>query len=120
MTFREILAKIIDETPGALAGAIMSRDGIPIEEYETGAEGVDLNAIAVEFEPVLEQAKKVAGALLGGNGLEELLIVTGGPQVLFRPLDDEYFVVVVVSQAGLLGKARYLVRSVVSKVQDEL
>ncbi len=30
MTFREILATLVDGTPGAVAGAIMAEDGIAV------------------------------------------------------------------------------------------
>ena len=122
MTFREILALVVDGTPGALAGAIMGADGIPVDEYQASGSNVDLTAIAVEFEGVLEQARKVTGAVFGdrGGALEELVLTTGGPQLLFRHVDGEYFMVVALESTGSLGKARYLVRSVLQKVQQEL
>ena len=43
MTFREILANVIDNTPGALAGAIMATDGIPVEEYAVGESDLELS-----------------------------------------------------------------------------
>lgn len=122
MTFREILTRIVDETPGALAGAIMGRDGIPVDEYEREPEAVDLSAVAVEFEAVLAQATKIAGALFAGEGggLDEVVLVAGGRQLVFRPVDDEYFIVVALDRTGVLGKARYLMRSVLQEVRDEL
>ena len=55
MTFREMLVHVVDGTPGALAGAVMGRDGIPIDEYVRERDAVDLNTIAVEFERVLDK-----------------------------------------------------------------
>lgn len=122
MTFREILSRIVDDTPGALAAAIMSRDGIPVDEYSAADNTIDLSAVAVEFERVLDQAAKVAGSVFEGEEgvLEELVIGTRGPQLLFHPIDGEYFIVVALSHSGLLGKARYMVRHVLRNVQEEL
>ena len=122
MTFREILAAIVDGTPGALAGAVMSRDGIPVEEYETRSGQVELSAVAVEFERVLEQARKVTGSLFGreSQGLEELVLTTANHQLFFREIDSEYFVILAMDRHGVLGKARYLVRSVLQDLQEEL
>ncbi len=122
MTFAEILARIVDGTPGALAGAIMGRDGIPIEEYAAVRDAVDLNAIAVEFERVLREAEKVASALFGPEAgeLQELVLTTGGPQLLFRQVDDECFLVIVLEKTGGLGKARYLVRSILQDLHEAL
>lgn len=124
MTFREILAKIVDPTPGAVAGVIMAADGIPLEEYRVpGAAGeVDLSSVAVEFQRVLEQARKVAGALYGGSGeaLSELVLVTSGHQLLFRQVDEEFSLVVALDPAGSLGKARYLARMLLQEVREAL
>jgi len=122
MTFREILAQVIDQTPGALAGAIMGSDGIPVEEYATASSDLDLSAVTVEFGGVYEQLRKVAGSLYGqgGDGLEELVLCTRGHQLLFRAIDEEYLFVVALEPLGLLGKARYLVRSVMEELRSEL
>ena len=92
MTFGEILARVIDGTPGALAGAIMGNDGIPVDEYAVEGSDVDLSALSIEFGGVLEQVRKVSGALYGGHedSLRELIVQTRGHQLLFRPIDDEY------------------------------
>lgn len=120
MTFREILARIIDQTPGALAGAIMSRDGIPVEEYEASRPDVELSTVAVELESVRDQAGKVTAALFPGEELEELMLVVGNAQLLFRNIDEEYFLLVLLERGGVLGKARYLVRSILQELRQEL
>ncbi len=120
--FRDVLAGIIDPTPGALAGAVMCEDGIAIEEYRKSDTQVDLNAVTVEFQRVLAQATKVAGALYGESdgGLEELMLRTAGHQLLFRIIDDEHFLVIALRHDGMLGKARYLSRMALQQIQKEL
>jgi predicted regulator of Ras-like GTPase activity (Roadblock/LC7/MglB family) len=120
--FRDILAEIVDGTPGALAGAIMGRDGIPVAEYPVDPGDLDLAAVAIEFQRVLDQASKVAGSLFGPRnpGLEELVLTTSGPQLLFRNVDDDYFMVIALERTGTLGKARYLLRNALQRVQEEL
>jgi len=122
MTFREILTGIVDGTPGALAGAIMGADGIAIEEYGKSTSTLELTAVAIEFQRVLEQARKVSGALYreGERGLEELILVTSEHQLYFREIDDEYFMVVALDPTGVLGKARYSVRNVLDELRSQL
>ena len=36
MTFREMLAIVVDRTPGALAGAIMGEDGLAVQKILNG------------------------------------------------------------------------------------
>ena len=122
MTFREILERVVLQTPGALAGAVMAADGIPVEEFEREEGSVELAALAVEFQSVLDQSCKVAGALYGdsGGGLQELILITSGHQLFFRQIDDEFFVIIALETTGSLGKARYLVRSLLRELQEAL
>jgi predicted regulator of Ras-like GTPase activity (Roadblock/LC7/MglB family) len=122
MTFREILARMVEGTPGGLAAAVMGSDGIAVDEYRREGQALDLTAVAVEFQRVLEQAKKVAGMLYGQSGSqpEELVLVTGEHQLLFRQVDEEYFVVMALSPGGFLGKARHLVRTLLESIRQEL
>ncbi len=122
MTFLEILTTVVEGTPGALAGAIMASDGIPVEEHVREAADVDLAALAVEFQRVLEQSNKVAGALYRGEdeALRELILIMAGHQILFRVIDSDFFVVIVLEPGGSLGKARYLIRTVLHQLKDAL
>ena len=122
MTFREILQKLVEETPGALAGAVIASDGIPVDEFQLEDADIDLTVVAVEFQRVLEQAHKATGAFYGGAEakLDELILVTGSHQLLFRQLDDEFFVVVALTPQGMLGKARYLVGCLLRDLQEAL
>jgi predicted regulator of Ras-like GTPase activity (Roadblock/LC7/MglB family) len=122
MTFRQILETIVNQTPGALAGAIMASDGIPVDEYLREGTTLELSSVAVEFQRVLEQSRKVAGALYGesGAGLEELILITGANQLFFRQIDDEFFIAIALEPTGMLGKARYLVRSLLDDLREEL
>lgn len=121
MTFREILEHVIRQTPGAQAGAIMGTDGVPIEEYTVPGADIDLNGLTIEFSGVLEQLRKVSGSLYGQpDALEEVLLGTREHQLLFRPVDDEYLFVVALDPLGMVGKARYLVRSVMEELREEL
>ena len=122
MTFQEILERLVDGTPGALAGAIMAADGVPIEEYSKSGEELDLASVAIEFQHVLEQSKKISGTLYpdSGSALEELMLVTAGHQLYFRQIDDEFFCAVALSHEGLLGKARYLLRSLLQDLREAL
>ena len=52
-------------------------------------------------------------------GAENVLITTGH-QLLFRQLDDDFFVAIALDPSGSLGKARYLVRSLLRNLQEAL
>jgi predicted regulator of Ras-like GTPase activity (Roadblock/LC7/MglB family) len=122
MTFREILSTLVDRTPGALAAAVMAGDGVAIDEYAREGAEVDLGAIAVEFGRIFAQSQKVASALYGSRDgeLDELLLVLGGHQILFRKLDEDSFLLLALDQSGLVGKARWLARNLLQEIRDAL
>jgi len=122
MTFREILQTLVDRTPGALAAAVMAGDGVAIDEYARDGAEVDLGAIAVEFGRIFNQSQKVSEALYGARDgeLQELLLVAGGHQLLFRRLDEDSFLVLALEQTGLVGKARWLARTLLQDIKDAL
>jgi predicted regulator of Ras-like GTPase activity (Roadblock/LC7/MglB family) len=107
MTFREILQRLVDQTPGAQGAAVVDAEGIALDEYSLSAD-LDLAGLAVEFQGVLVQATKVAGSALAGSALAELTLRAGEHQLLLRRLDDEFFLIVALRRDGILGKARYL------------
>jgi predicted regulator of Ras-like GTPase activity (Roadblock/LC7/MglB family) len=120
MTFMEILAQVVDSTPGALAGAIMGSDGIAVEDYVRPGAKVDLPAVAVEFLAVLVGARMVARTLAPDGALDELVLTSRAHTLFFRQLDDEYFLVIALEPSGMLGKARYLVRSLMDELRQRL
>ena len=122
MTFREILEHVVGQTPGALAGAIMGTDGISVEEWATEASEVELSTLTIEFSGVFEQLRKASGSLYGegSDALEEVIVTTREHVLLFRPIDEEYLFVVALEPLGMVGKARYLVRSVMDELRQEL
>ncbi len=122
MTFREVLTKVVDSTPGARAAVLMAADGIPVEEYRAEGSDLDLPTMAVDFQRVLEEAQKVTIQMDsdGGGPLEEVILKTGGIEILFRPIDDEYYLIVALERTGFLGKARYLVSSLLQDLREEL
>jgi predicted regulator of Ras-like GTPase activity (Roadblock/LC7/MglB family) len=122
MTFREILSTLVDQTPGALAAAVMAADGVAIDEYAREGAEVDLGAIAIEFGRIFHQSQKVADSLYGSRDgeLHELVLVTSGHQLFFRQLDDEMFLVVALQPTGIVGKARWLARSLLDQIREAL
>ena len=122
MTFREILTTLVDRTPGALAAAMMAGDGVAIDEYARDGAEVDLGAIAVEFGRIFAQSQKVAESLYGTRegDLDELLLVMGEHQILFRKLDEDSFLILVLEHTGLVGKARWLARSLLQEIREAL
>jgi predicted regulator of Ras-like GTPase activity (Roadblock/LC7/MglB family) len=124
MSFRAVLRAIVDECGGGLGAVLMSADGIPIEEYVTedlpdGPLQEDIGTAGVEFGRILEEIRKVADSL-GGGSVSETVVSLARMNLVFRPIDDDIFLAVVVAPDGNLGKARYLMRRHLISIRQEL
>jgi predicted regulator of Ras-like GTPase activity (Roadblock/LC7/MglB family) len=121
MSFEAILEKIVDDCSGALGIALMGSDGIPVAQVLVGAEdlGDELAAAGVEFGRILDEIRKVSDSI-GGGRLEETIVGLGRFWLIFRAVDDELFLVVVLAPGGNVGKARFRVRRHLLELQEQL
>jgi len=124
MSFRSILRNIVDECGGGLGAVLMGADGIPIEEYVTdripeGPLQEDIGSAGVEVWRILEEIRKAADAL-GGGAVSETVVSLARMSLVFRPVDGETFLALVLAADGNLGKARYLIRRHLLAIRQEL
>lgn len=124
MSFRSILRSIVEECGGGLGAVLMGADGIPIEEYVTdripeGPLQEDIGSAGVEFSRILEEIRKAADAL-GGGAVSETVVSLARMNLVFRPIDGETFLALVLATDGNLGKARYLIRRHLLAIRQEL
>ena len=124
MSFRSILRSIVEECGGGLGAVLMGADGIPIEEYVTdripeGPLQEDIGSAGVEFSRILEEIRKAADALSGG-AVTETVVSLARMNLVFRPIDGDTFLALVLSNDGNLGKARYLIRRHLLAIRQEL
>ena len=124
MSFRAILREIVQSCGGGIGAALMGNDGIPIDQFVSGdvPDGPladDIGTAGVEFTRILDEIRKASDGLVGG-AMSETIVVLARFGLIFRPVDEETFLVVVVAPDGNLGKARYLMRSRLGAIRDEL
>jgi predicted regulator of Ras-like GTPase activity (Roadblock/LC7/MglB family) len=124
MSFRSILGDIVDGCGDCLGAVLMGSDGIPIEEVGSGHTlggplAEELGTAGVEFGRILDDIRKASDALAGG-ALDETVVVLTRFSLVFRPIDAETFLVLVVAPDGNLGKARYLMRRYLLAIRQEL
>jgi len=124
MSFRSILRSIVEECGGGMGAVLMGGDGIPIEEYVTaeipeGPLQEDIGTAGVEFARILDEIRKAADAL-GGGAVSETVVSLARMNLVFRPIDGETFLALVIAPDGNLGKARYLIRRHLLAIRQEL
>src|SRR5262249_3002531 len=124
MSFRSILRYIVEECGGGLGAVLMGADGIAIEEYVTdripeGPLQEDIGSAGIEFSRILEEIRKAADAL-GGGAVNETVVSLARMNLVFRPIDGETFLALVLAADGNLGKARYLIRRHLLAIRQDL
>lgn len=122
MSFEPTLQKMIDGCPGAFGIALMGSDGIPVAEIAVAAEdagGDVVGSAGVEFGRILDEVRKASDAIAGGR-LEETVVALARCTLVFRPVDDELFLVVALAPDGNLGKARFLMRRHLLELREQL
>lgn len=124
MSFASILGEIVNGCGGGIGAVLMGYDGIPIEQAIAGPlpEGPlseDIGTAGVEFSRILDEIRKASDALAGG-AVSETMVVLARFSLLFRAVDDETFLAVVIAADGNLGKARYLIRRHLLAIRQEL
>ncbi|MBI5287030.1 MAG: roadblock/LC7 domain-containing protein [Deltaproteobacteria bacterium] len=118
MDFGEVIRQMVEGVEGGVAGTIMGRDGIAIQDYVREGMDYDVEAVGVEYGKVIEEIKRVAGTLNLGE-VEEISIAGQGFTVTIRFINRDYFAILVVNNRRNLGKARYLLKKAVTKVRKE-
>ena len=118
MTFSENLHRILQTCEGALAVALIGRDGIAIERLAVSIEP-DLDIATAQFTDI---AKKLhnANQELGAGALRELIERTERYLVVMGSVTEEYFLLMILDAQGSLGRARYELRKAASVLHEEL
>lgn len=124
MSFSTILREIVSNTEGCVGAALLGSDGIAIDEVTAaGAAGLGLEeevgSAGAEFCRVLEEIGKASDAL-GGGAVSEVVVSLARFLLVFRVVDDDVFLVVLLTPDGNLGKARYLLRRHLMALRREL
>ena len=120
MSFREHTQRIVESTKGALACAIMGFDGIAIDSYEVGGGEIDIPNLLVEYATAAQQLRRTAIEQQTPGALTELAVSGSKLSTLLRPLNEEYFLAVVLGPNAFAGKARYLMRVIAPLLMEEL
>ena len=124
MSFQAVLEQIVAECSDCLGAVLMESDGIPIAEVATdhvpeGPLAEEIGTAGVEFTRILDEIRKASDALAGG-ALSEAIVVLARFSIIFRAVDADTFMAVVVAPNGNLGKARYLMRRYQLAIREEL
>ncbi|MBU1242219.1 roadblock/LC7 domain-containing protein [Myxococcota bacterium] len=105
--FKEHLRKLVEGVEGGRAALLMDFDGIEVDHHVVG--DLDIQTLGIEFSQLMTNVKRQASILEVGD-LEEMMVRTRELLLLFRVVNNEYFLIVACTPDGNFGKARFLMR----------
>ncbi len=119
MNFEEELKAILSALPGAQAAVLMGFDGIPVAEVRDGSFEASISDLTVEYSRLLKEAIKICqGSDLGG--VCEFSLDTELYRFVFRIVNPDYFLGLLMKTDANLGKGRFLLRKSTPAFHAEL
>ncbi|HAG50394.1 MAG: hypothetical protein A2X87_02370 [Deltaproteobacteria bacterium GWC2_42_51] len=119
MGFLDILKELVDNIHGGVAGTIMAKDGIAIQNYVKEQPNWDMESLGVEYARILAETKNTSSMLKLGE-LEEVVISTIASTIIMRLINQDYFMGLVLDSRRNIGKAKYLLKRAVASARKEL
>lgn len=109
MPLRTTLENILNSVDGALSVMVMGYDGIAIDEVAKECEEIDMQLLAVEYATVLKEIKRAVEVIKSGD-LEEVSIATATTNSVIRVINNDFFIILIMSNDGNFGKGRFKLR----------
>jgi predicted regulator of Ras-like GTPase activity (Roadblock/LC7/MglB family) len=117
VAFAEALSNVAARVPETRVLMIIGTDGIPIERLILHPDP-NLESIAAEYTTLL-RSTLAAASDTGLGDLNELSIVTERTTTLIVGITREYFLFALLAPGALMGRARFALRVVGAKLQNE-
>lgn len=119
MIFEEVVEKSVEQVHGAMAAVIMGKDGISLSQHLKEGVALDMETLGVEYANLLGEISR-ASQTIGSGEVKEVCLVTDQYLIIIRSINPEYFIALILTPEGNLGKGRFLLRINAPKVAAEL
>jgi len=117
MDFSDILKEAVDKVDGAVAAMILASDGIPVQEY-VHEKLIDLTGLGAEASAMIRDVG-YAAENLGLGQAREFSIVSDTCGIIMRKINDEYYLSLVIKPEGNYGKGRYVLKTMIPRIENE-
>ena len=117
MNFLEILEEIVGKVDGAVSAMIVASDGIPVQEYAS-ERLIDLTGLGAEASAMIRDVA-LAAENLGLGEAREFSIISDVCGIIMRKINDEYYVALIIRPDGNYGKGRFVLKTVIPKIEKE-
>ncbi len=117
--FEEALQKVVEGTPGGLAGLLMDFEGIPLATYSRDDATLDIEAIGAEVSVIVKSIQRASEMLEAGE-TREVSMKSDKMVTIIRVLNETYFLALSMQPEGNFGKGRFMLRVAAPQIVGEL
>ena len=117
--FQAVLKDVVESSDGGVASLVMDIDGITLDSYSRPDSRFDIQMIGIELSVVIKGVMQAASMLDAGN-THEVSIMADELITVVRMVNDNYFVALSLQPGSNIGKARYMLRTRVPEMVEEL
>jgi predicted regulator of Ras-like GTPase activity (Roadblock/LC7/MglB family) len=117
MSFSEVLKETVSRVDGAVSAMIIGIDGMTVEQY-TKKKIVSLEDLSAESSQMMKDIA-AASENLGLGEAKEFSIISDLCGIIMRKINAEYYLALIILPEGNYGKGRFVLRSVVPKIENE-
>lgn len=118
MPFKRLLNELVQSVPGALGAIVADWEGEAVDQVGRMDE-YELKVVGAHSGVILQQLRET-GKQLEKDEVQEVVITTRKAQILVLPVDKEYFLVLTVEGADLLGRALFAARRCLVELKKEI
>ena len=117
MSFTPTLKETVQRVDGAVSASIIGIDGMPVEEYAV-EKIINLDDLSAESSQMMKNVDSAAQSLgLGEAG--EFSIISDLCGIIMRKINSEYYLALIIRPDGNYGKGRFVLRTMVARLEKE-
>ena len=117
MSFSEILKNAVERVEGAVSAMILGSDGILVEEYAS-EKILNLEDLGAEASTMIRDIT-IAASDLGLGTAREFSILSDKCGIILRQINSAYYLALVIRPEGNYGKGRFVLKTVIPKIEKE-
>jgi predicted regulator of Ras-like GTPase activity (Roadblock/LC7/MglB family) len=118
MTFKSLLAKLVESVPGALGAIIADWEGEAVDQVAR-IDDYEIKVLGAHKGVILTNLREAVGRF-GEEELLEIVITAEKVQTLILPVTREYFLVVALERGEGLGRALFEARRCLLELKKEI
>jgi predicted regulator of Ras-like GTPase activity (Roadblock/LC7/MglB family) len=117
MSFSEVLKEAVSRVDGAVSALIIGIDGMTVEQY-TKKKILSIEDLSAESSQMMKDIE-TAAKNLGLGEAKEFSVISDLCGIIMRKINLEYYLALIILPEGNYGKGRFVLRSLIPKIENE-